>query len=119
MAKYFVNVYIDGCWLHHISPSAYRAALTSWIETVPMNKIFAWGGDHNLLEHSYASLAMARELVIDVLTGLVDRGYFDVDIALEVAGRILYGNGVEFWRLAGTNGVLHADTSVSTAGGQA
>jgi hypothetical protein len=104
MAKYFPNVYIDGCWLHHISPSAYRAALTSWIETVPMNKIFAWGGDHSSgLEHSYASLVMARELVVDVLADLVDRGYFDVDLALLVARRIFHDNGFEFWRLAGAD----------------
>jgi len=100
MAKYFPNVYVDGCWLTHISPSAYRAALTSWIETVPMNKIFAWGGDHNILEPSYASLALAKDLVADVLAELVDRGYFDVDLALEVARRIFHDNGVEFWRIA-------------------
>jgi hypothetical protein len=66
-----------------------------------MNKIFAWGGDHSSgLEHSYASLAMARELVADVLADLVDRGYFDVDMALLVARRVFHDNGVEFWRLA-------------------
>jgi hypothetical protein len=99
MAKYFPNVYIDGCWLSHISPSAYRSALTSWIETVPMNKILAWGGDHNLLEHSYASLALARELITEVLTDLVSRDFFDIDVAIEIAKRILYTNGAEFWRV--------------------
>jgi len=99
MAKYFPNVHIDGCWLSHISPSVYRRALTSWIETVPMSKIFAWGGDHTILEHSYASLAPARDLVADVLTELVDRGYFDTELALRVARRILHDNGAEFWRL--------------------
>ena len=99
MAKYFPNVYVDGCWLSHISPAAYRSALISWIETVPMNKILAWGGDHNLLEHSYASLALARGLIADVLADLVSRGYFDVDLAIEVAQRILYKNGADFWRL--------------------
>jgi hypothetical protein len=98
MAKYFPNVHIDGCWLHHISPSAYRAALTSWIETVPLNKIFAWGGDHRILEHSYGSLALAKDLITDVLTDLVNRDYFDVDLALVVAKRILHDNGSEFWR---------------------
>jgi hypothetical protein len=98
MAKYFPNVVIDGCWLHHISPSAYRMALTSWIETVPLTKIIAWGGDHTLLEHSFASLLLARDLVTDVLAELVDRGYFDVDLALETARRILYANALEFWR---------------------
>ena len=99
MAKYFPNVTIDGCWLHHISPSAYREALTSWIEVVPMNKIFAWGGDHTIFEHSYASLSLAKELVADVLADLVNRDYFDVDLALVVARRILHDNGAEFWRI--------------------
>jgi predicted TIM-barrel fold metal-dependent hydrolase len=99
MAKYFPNVYIDGCWLHHISPSAFRAALTSWIETVPLNKILAWGGDHTILEHSYASLLLARDLVADVLAELVTSGYFDLDLALEVARRIMHDNGAEFWGL--------------------
>jgi hypothetical protein len=101
MAKYFPNVYIDGCWLPHISPSAYRLALAAWIETVPLTKIFAWGGDHLILEHSYASLCLARELIADVLADLVDRGYFDPDLALETARRILHDNGLDFWRIAG------------------
>ena len=42
MAKYFPNVYIDGCWLTHISPTGFKRGLTEWLETVPMNKIFAW-----------------------------------------------------------------------------
>jgi len=100
MAKYFPNVYINGCWLHHISPSAYRAALTAWIETVPLNKIFAWGGDHSsMLEHSYASLSLAKDLVADVMADLVDRGYFDVELALAVTKRIFHDNGAEFWHL--------------------
>ena len=100
MAKYFRNVFVDGCWLHHISPSAYRAALTSWIETVPHSKIFAWGGDQRTLEGSLASLVQARDLVADVLADLVQREYFSMELALEVGARVLYKNGLEFWRLA-------------------
>jgi hypothetical protein len=97
MAKYFPNVYVNGCWLNEISPSAFRGALLSWIETVPMNKIFAWGGDHFVLENSYASLLLTKDLITDVLADLVDRDYFDVDLALEIAKRILWQNGVDFW----------------------
>lgn len=100
MAKYFPNVYIDGCWLMHISPSAYRRALTAWIETVPMHKIFAWGGDHGIIEHSYASLFLAKDLITDVLTDLVERNYFDLELALVIARRILHDNGAEFWHLS-------------------
>ena len=101
MAKRFPNVYIDGCWLHDISPSGYRSALTTWVETVPLNKIFAWGGDHNvILEMSYGSLLRAKGLVADVLTDLVEREYLNLELALTVARKILHDNGVEFWRLA-------------------
>jgi len=99
MAKYFPNVHINGCWLSHISPSAYRAALTSWIETVPMSKIFAWGGDSTLLEHSWASLALAKNLAGEVLADFVKREYFDLELAIEVAHRIFHANGEEFWGL--------------------
>ena len=99
MARNHQNVFIDGCWLHSISYEGFRQALTSWIENVPMNKIFAWGGDHMVLENSYGSLAVARVLVADVLADLVDRDYFDEELALEVARCILHDNGIEFWRL--------------------
>ena len=101
MAKYFPNVYIDGCWLSHISPSAYRRALRSWIETVPMTKIFAFGGDHAILELSYGALAMAKDSVTDVLAELVDEDYFTMDVALNVARQILCDNGLSFWRVEG------------------
>ena len=99
MAKTFPNVYIDGCWLTHISPSAYRAALTSWIETVPGSKILAWGGDHAILEQTYSALVLAKDLITDVLVDLVERDYFDMNLALDVARRILHDNGIEFWRI--------------------
>ena len=100
MAKYFPNVHVDGCWLSHISPSAYRRALRAWIETVPMTKIFAFGGDHTLLELSYGALAMARDALADVLAQLVEEGYFTMNLALDVARRILCENGRAFWRLS-------------------
>jgi len=102
LAKYFPNVYIDGCWLSHISPTAYREALRSWIETVPMNKILGWGGDDDLLERSYAALKWGRDLVAETLGEMVARGYFDMGLALEAAERILYRNGEEFWGIEGS-----------------
>ncbi len=64
-----------------------------------MNKIFAWGGDHTILEQSYGSLLVARELVADVLADLVEKEYFDEELALEVGRQILHDNGVNFWGL--------------------
>jgi hypothetical protein len=97
LAKYFPNVYLDACWLAHISPSAYKRGLDEWLEIVPSNKIFAWGGDHGILDHSYASLKLARELISEVLATKVVTGYFSEKIALSIAERIVGGNAIELY----------------------
>jgi predicted TIM-barrel fold metal-dependent hydrolase len=98
-AKYFPNVYLDGCWLAHISPAAYKRGLDEWLEIVPSNKIFAWGGDHGIIEHSYASLKLARELISEVLATKVVTGYFSEKNALSTAERIVGGNAIEVYGL--------------------
>ncbi len=101
LAKYFPNVYVDGCWLAHISPSAYQRALEEWIEICPASKIFAWGGDHRVVEHSYASLKLAKRLVAEVLAKMVQSGYFTKDLALDVARQIMGENGKKVYGLPG------------------
>jgi hypothetical protein len=98
MAKYFPNVYVDGCWLAHISPAAYKRALDEWIEIVPANKIFAWGGDHGIMDHSYASLLLAKDLIAEVLARKVADGYFSERVALHLAQRIVGQNGWEVYK---------------------
>jgi len=97
LAKYFPNVYVDACWVAHISPTAYKQALNEWLEVVPSNKIFAWGGDHLLIEHSYASLNLAKDLVSDVLAAKVTSGYFSKKVAFMVADRIMGQNAAEVY----------------------
>ena len=97
MAKYFPNVYVDGCWLAHITPTAYKRALDEWIEIVPANKIFAWGGDHGIMDHSYASLLLAKDLIAEVLAQKVASGYFSKRVALHVARRIVGQNAWEVY----------------------
>jgi len=97
MAKYFPNVYVDGCWLAHISPAAYKRALDEWIEIVPANKIFAWGGDHGIIDHSYASLLLGKDLIAEVLARKVANGYFNEKVALRLAERIVGENGLEVY----------------------
>ncbi len=99
LARHFKNVYIDGCWMSHIAPMAYRQAIISWIETCTINKIFAWGGDHMFLEQTYASLVTAKNMIARALADMVETDYFDEDTALFAARRILHDNGAEFFGL--------------------
>jgi predicted TIM-barrel fold metal-dependent hydrolase len=100
LAKYFPNAYIDGSWLAHISPSAYKQALNEWLEIVPATKIFAWGGDHTIPEHTYASLRLARELIAEVLTANILNQRFSKKTAIWTAERILDKNAREVYQFA-------------------
>ena len=61
MAKYFENVYIDMAWLHVISPSMAVRGLKTWMDLLPVNKIFGFGGDYLIVEKVYGHLEMAKE----------------------------------------------------------
>ncbi|MCP5117389.1 MAG: amidohydrolase family protein [bacterium] len=100
LAKLFPNVHIDFCWAHIISPSASKRALHEFLETVPVNKIFGYGGDYRYPELSYAHLVMARRNIAEVLTEKVDEGFCSEDEAVEIATLILRDNGERVFKPA-------------------
>jgi predicted TIM-barrel fold metal-dependent hydrolase len=99
LAKYFPNVYLDACWLSDISVSGYKRALNEWIELVPSNKILAYGGDHTMIEHTYASLLLAKDLISDVFTEKIMSGYFNINGARAVMRKILNLNACNLYSL--------------------
>ncbi len=103
LAKNFQNVYLDLCWVHIISPYVARATLHEWLETVPHNKIFGFGGDYGPVELAYGHSVMARENVARVLSEKVEEGLYSVDQARIVAARVLHDNANEFFGLGQEN----------------
>ncbi|KAA3658860.1 MAG: hypothetical protein DWQ10_10265 [Calditrichaeota bacterium] len=101
LAKNFPNVYIDMCWSAIISPSYSKRYLHEWIETVPANKILAFGGDYSVVELVYAHSVMARRIVAEVLIEKVESGYLSEEEAIAVARRILRQNALEVFRMQG------------------
>jgi predicted TIM-barrel fold metal-dependent hydrolase len=99
LGKNFANVYVDLCWVHVISPWVARQTLHEWIETIPANKIFAFGGDYIFVEGTYAHSRMARDDVAEVLAEKVELGYLTEDEAIAVAQKLLRDNAVQFFRL--------------------
>lgn len=85
LAKNNPNVYIDMCWAHMISPTVCRQVLAEWIDTVPLNKISAFGGDYAFVDGVYGHLQMARENVSSVLADKVGEGLFPIEKAKEIA----------------------------------
>jgi predicted TIM-barrel fold metal-dependent hydrolase len=99
LAKNFQNVYIDLCWLYIISPSYSERYLHEWLETIPANKIMAFGGDYHNIENVYGHLLFAREIVANVLIEKVNEGYFSEDEAFKIAKMVLHDNAVNLFEL--------------------
>ena len=78
-------------------PSSYKAALNEWLEIVPATKIFAWGGDHVIPEHTYASLKLSKDLIAEVLASKVCNGSFSKKTALWATERIMGENAIEVY----------------------
>lgn len=99
LGKNFTNVYVDLCWVHIISPWMARQTLHEWIEMIPGNKIFAFGGDYVFVEGTYAHARMACSNVARVLADKVETGYLTEDEASTLAHRLLRDNAVQFFNL--------------------
>lgn len=97
LAKLFPNVHVDFCWAHIISGSLSRRALHEMMETVPINKIFGFGGDYRYPELSYAHAKMARRNITQVLTEKVESGFCTEDEALEIGRMLLHDNPAQLF----------------------
>ena len=99
LAKTFANVYTDLAWSYIISPEIGRCLLHELIETVPGNKIMAFGGDSMTVEMAYGHSRMARQVVARVLSEKVSEGYMKEDEAVILVRRILRDNPAALFRL--------------------
>ncbi len=99
LAKNFANVYIDMAWSALISPSFTERYLQEFIETVPVNKIMAFGGDSQTVEGAYGASILARRTVENTLTNMVKTGYLTEEEAVTIAKKILRENAIKIYNL--------------------
>jgi uncharacterized protein len=92
LAKMFPNVTIDMCWAHIISPTASINALCEYVDSVPLNKISAFGGDYCFIDGVYGHQCIARHNVSVSLARKVDEGAFGIDEAKQAAEMLFVGN---------------------------
>ncbi len=99
LAKNFPNVFIDMCWAHILSPNASVNALLEWVDTIPLNKISAFGGDYVFVDGVYGHLQLAKENVAKALSIKVREDLFDVDRAKEISRWMFYDNPKRIFKL--------------------
>jgi len=93
IVKNFPNVWLNLCWAHIVSPMMTRSMLDEWMDYVPMNKIFAFGGDYMIpVEKVYGHLVMARENISQVLAMRVEEGLMGLEDAVRVAHKWFHDN---------------------------
>ena len=101
LSKTFPNVFIDMCWSHIVSPHASVNALVEWFDSVPVNKISAFGGDYLFIDGVYGHLCLARHNVCTALTRKVEEGVIGVDRAADIAEMLFYSNPMRIFKLEG------------------
>ena len=99
LAKNFRNVFIDFSWAHLISPTASINALVEYLDAVPANKIFGFGGDYAFVDGIYGHQYIARENIARALAFKVDQDVFDMDRAKQLAKMILHDNPAAVFNL--------------------
>jgi uncharacterized protein len=99
LAKNHPNVYIESGWLAYIAPAVYRRALGEWLDSVPMNKILAFGADCLCIEQTYGALLLTRRLLAQTLAEKIEQEGWSMQLAEEVAKRLLSQNAVDLYRL--------------------
>ncbi|MGD9555420.1 MAG: amidohydrolase family protein [Mangrovibacterium sp.] len=99
LAKNFPNVFIDLAWSASISPSYTQRYIQEFLETVPNNKIVAFGGDCHTPEGVYAASVMARETVENTLIVMVRSGYISEKEAMVIIEKLLRTNAIEIYGL--------------------
>lgn len=99
VAKQYPNAYMDMCWAWIINPLAAKDFLKKFLVTVPLNKIFTFGGDYIPVELIYGHSEIARRGIVLALSELVEEGWISLDAALEITDHIMYGNARKVFNL--------------------
>lgn len=97
MGKMYPNVRLNLCWAHILSPVAAQRALGEWLQLIPRNKIFAFGGDCGFFDGVVGHLELARNCVADVLSQMVDNSVMPMNEARRTARMLFYENPKEFY----------------------
>lgn len=99
LAKHYPNVFIDLCWAWTIDPLATVEFVRRVIHAVPINKLFAFGGDTTFPHGTLGYAAQARAGIAAALGAEIAAGFLEERGALAIAGRIMNENQRQFFCL--------------------
>ncbi|HEB32199.1 MAG TPA: hypothetical protein ENI15_15220 [Spirochaetes bacterium] len=92
MVKMFPNCFVNMCWIPHFSKYLYKQSLNLFMDILPSNKIFGFGGDYLFVEGTYAAQKIAREAIAEVIYERVLNKDISIDDGINFTERILNKN---------------------------
>ncbi|WP_321299970.1 amidohydrolase family protein [uncultured Sphaerochaeta sp.] len=92
LVKSFPNVLVDMSWAHVVSPHSSIQFLEELLETVPSNKILAFGGDSKVIDLVAGHVRMAKDNISACLSRLIEAQRIDMDQAKMLSKKLLYDN---------------------------
>ena len=100
LGKNYHNAYLNLCWSHIIAPEMVIRALEEWLDFVPTNKVFGFGGDflYNP-EQTWGHLQIAKDNLSEVFARKIVKGHLDIDAAEEILRLWLYENPARVYGL--------------------
>jgi uncharacterized protein len=104
MAKQFANISLNLCWTHSLSPTQTTAGINELLDTVPINKVFAFGGDYaSSADLALGHLHLAKENISRAFSLRIDQGLLALADAKAIIGKWFYDNPILFYRLPQQN----------------
>lgn len=106
LAKHYPNVYVDLCWVWSIDPWTTHDFVRRMIHAVPINKLFAFGGDTYWPAASVAYAAQARTWLTRTLQAEVDDRLLTEPQAIAIAERLMQTNQRDCFDIEGTRAAI-------------
>jgi glucuronate isomerase len=98
-AKTFANCYAAGHWWYTFYPCIIKSMILERLQAVPYTKLIGWYSDSYYIEWTIAKIKLYIRTLAGALAEIIEDGYMDEDLALEVAQALLWDNNVEIFGL--------------------
>ena len=106
LTKHYPNVYADLCWAWSIDPYSSSDFVRRFIHAVPINKLFAFGGDTGWPTSSAAYAFQCRHWLTHTLEAEIADGHLTEPQAIYIATRLMRDNQYDCFDLEGTRGAI-------------
>ncbi len=98
-AKTFANCYAAGHWWYTFYPCIIKPMILERLQAAPYTKLIGWYSDSYYVEWTIAKIKLYIRTLAGTLAEIIEDGYMNEDLALEVAKAMLWDNNVEIFGL--------------------